>query len=47
MVAAGDSLTSVYVGFVIFAVLGYMAHDRGTDIESVATQGKVLHDVFA
>ena len=37
---AGDALTSVYVGFVIFAVLGYMAKERGTDVESVATQGQ-------
>ena len=40
VVAGGAFLTSVYVGFVVFSVLGYMAHEYGTDVESVATKGK-------
>ena len=40
--AAGDCLTSVYIGFVIFAVLGYMAHELGTTVDQVASQGQLF-----
>lgn len=35
-----DCLTSFFSGFVIFTVLGFMAHDKGADIKDVATDGK-------
>ena len=39
MVAVGDCLTSIFGGVVIFAIIGYMAHELGVDIKDVATQG--------
>ncbi|VEN58813.1 unnamed protein product [Callosobruchus maculatus] len=37
-----NSLTSFVAGFVIFSVLGYMAHTAGMPIEKVATEGPGL-----
>jgi hypothetical protein len=34
-----NCLTSFYAGFVIFAVLGFMAKQKGTTVENVATGG--------
>ncbi len=39
VVAIGDCLTSIFGGVVIFTIIGYMAHELGTEIENVATQG--------
>ena len=44
IVATGDCLTSIFAGFVIFAIIGYMAKDMGVDISEVATQGNVLNE---
>lgn len=33
--------TSVFAGLVIFSVLGYMAEEKGVDIESVVKGGKL------
>ncbi len=35
-----NTLTSVLSGFVIFSILGYMAHVRNVDIRLVAEEGK-------
>ena len=35
-----NCLTSLLAGFVVFAVLGYMAHIRESTIEELALQGK-------
>ena len=32
--------TSLYAGFVIFSVLGYMAKQAGVDVEDIADSGK-------
>ena len=34
--------TSVYAGFVIFSILGYMANAKGVDVDVVAKQGRSL-----
>lgn len=37
-----NSATSFSAGFVIFAILGYMAHSSGQNINEVATEGPGL-----
>jgi len=42
MVGIGNALTSIYGGFVIFSVLGYMAYIKGVDIDDVTNRGPGL-----
>lgn len=42
LTATINCLTSLLAGFVVFAVLGYMAHIRQSTIEELALQGKSL-----
>jgi len=35
-----DAVTSLFAGCVIFATLGYMAHETDVEIENVVAQGK-------
>ena len=42
IISMADALTSIFSGFVVFLILGYMAEIQGKDITdpSVATDGK-------
>ncbi|CAH1797534.1 unnamed protein product [Owenia fusiformis] len=42
VVAIGNCFTSVFAGFVLFSIIGFMAHELDTDISEVATQGAGL-----
>lgn len=39
IVTLGDCLTSFFAGFVIFAVLGYMANQQGVEVPEVVKSG--------
>ncbi len=39
VVAILNSLTSVFAGFVIFSILGHMAHKLGKEVQNVAASG--------
>ncbi|KAG1699841.1 Sodium- and chloride-dependent glycine transporter 2 [Nymphon striatum] len=41
-VAFSNCLTSFFAGFVIFGIIGFMAHELGTDVDKVAKQGASL-----
>lgn len=42
VVSIGNCLTSFFAGFVIFGIIGFMAHELGLPVEKVAVQGKWL-----
>jgi hypothetical protein len=37
-----NACTSVYAGFVIFSVLGYMAKTKGVAVDEVAASGMII-----
>ncbi|XP_075587458.1 sodium- and chloride-dependent glycine transporter 1 [Dermatophagoides farinae] len=41
-ISIGNCLTSVYAGFVIFSIIGFMAHEIGREVKDVVTQGAGL-----
>ena len=40
IVCVGNCLTSFFAGFVIFAIIGFMAHEMGLPINEVAQKGR-------
>ena len=40
LVGMGNCCTSFFAGFVIFGIIGYMAHELGVEVEEVAAQGE-------
>ena len=40
MVAIGNCCTSVFAGFVIFGIIGFMAHELGKPVKDVVTEGR-------
>ena len=42
IVAVGNCMTSVFAGFVIFGIIGFMAHELQAPINEVVTQGPGL-----
>ena len=42
MVALINCGTSIFAGFVIFSVLGYMAHASNLEVENVVEKGKTI-----
>ena len=39
LVGVGNCLTSFFAGFVIFGIIGFMAHELGVKVEEVADEG--------
>lgn len=39
VVSIGNCLTSFFAGFVIFGIIGFMAHELGLPVDKVAVQG--------
>ena len=39
MVSIGNCLTSFFAGFVIFGIIGFMAHEMNEEVGNVAQQG--------
>lgn len=46
VVSVMDCVTSVFAGLVIFAIIGYMAHELGVKLDEVASEGMYRQSNF-
>lgn len=46
IIPLADAFTSIYSGFVIFSVLGYMAEIRNVSVSEVAEQGEFFNVII-
>ena len=46
LVTVGNCLTSLFAGFVIFSILGYMANQQGVEVKDVASSGQLCRKIF-
>ena len=42
IIGIANSLTSLYAGFVVFAILGFLAHETATTVDKVVNDGITL-----
>ena len=42
-----DTITSIFAGFVVFAILGVMAKEAGTTVENVITSSESIYTLYA
>lgn len=43
IVAIGNALTSIFSGFVIFSIVGYLAHELNKSVDAVVDQGTFFY----
>lgn len=48
LISITDALTSIFSGAVVFAIIGYLSHEQGKEVDdpSIATDGIILYIYF-